>query len=173
MTPKKMLVLTLAKTNAVLAAATRKAGAGEPSVDQLAAGGLVARTPDGQATLTIPAEELAAKEVDYLDDVFRAPHGYLVDASGALSSAAPNKVNDISRSGANIKIDLVPAAAAADKSVLVIVDGGPNVDPLKFSGKTVLGATSVELQVSGIPAGSHLVLASVDGYASRMEVQSF
>ena len=174
MSAQKMLVVTLAKTNGVLAAATRKAG-GVPAVADLVGSGLLARTPpESDASVIIPAEELAVKEVDFNGDLFLNPRAYAVDASGTLV-VSPNYVDldTTATTNNNVRVDLAPPAAAADKTVLVVIDAGPTLDPLKFFGKTVLNGATVDVQISGVPPGKHLVLVSVDGYNSKVKEGTF
>jgi hypothetical protein len=171
MSAPKMLVVILSKTHAVLGVATRRAG-GVPAVDVLAGGGLLARRRDSADGVTIPPDELAVKEVDYIDDAFRDPHAYAVDASGTVAVPS-NRVNSITGSATKVTVGLLHPAAAADKDVVVFIDGGPNNAPLKFVGKTALSASTVDVQVSGVPTGSRLVLASVDGCDVRLESETF
>jgi hypothetical protein len=168
---KKMLVVTVARTQAVLAAASRQASGVLPAAD-LVGPGFLARTKDSEETLLVPAADLEVKEVDYRDDVFRTPLAHVVDDQGAIA-LSPNVVNQVSFASSKVTVQLLPAAAAADKDVVVIVDAGSNRDPLKFVGKTVANAGSVDVPVSGVPPGNHLVLASVAGYNSRVEVLTF
>ena len=168
---KKMLVVTLAKTSAVLAAASRRAS-GVPAVAELVGDGLLARVTASEESLVVPAAELEVKEVDHSDEVFRTPRAHVVDSSGTIVVSA-NVVNAISAAGLNVTVTLAPPAAAADKSVVLIIDAGPNAVPLKFVGKTVLNSASAVIPVSGVPPGAHLVLASVEGYNSRLEVENF
>lgn len=171
MTAKKMQVVVLAKTRAVLGGASRTRS-GAATVDELAAGGLVARLKDKETSVLVPPEELEVKEVDHTDDVFRDPLAYLVDASDALATA-PHKITTVAATSSKVTLTLGTAAPAGDKNVLVVIDAGPNLPPLKFAGKTSLGSSTVAVNVSGVPHGFHLVLASVDGYSSKLDEKAF
>ena len=170
---KKMLVVTLAKTKAVLAAASRGAS-GVPSVEELVGEGLVARMADEEEVLQVPAEILEVKEVDRSDDVFRNPRAYVVDSSGTLVVSA-NVVDKIEKlaAGVEVTITLKPPAPAADKDVVLLVDAGATSEPLRFVGKTVLDQAPVKIVVSGVPPGDHLALASADGYNALLKVLTF
>lgn len=168
---RKMLVVTLAKTSAVLAAASRRAS-GVPAVAELVGEGLLARVTGSEESLAVPAGELEVKEVDHSDEVFRTPRAHVVDSSGTIV-VSTNLVSGIAAGGLNVTVTMSPPPAAADKSVVLIIDAGPNAAPLKFVGKTVLNTATAAIPVSGVPPGAHLVLASVDGYNARLEVESF
>ena len=171
MTAKKMMVVTLAKTGAVLGAATRRT-AGVPAVADLVGAGLLARLADEEAGVAVPVEELAVKEVDHSDDVFRDPRAHVVDASGTI--VAPSlKVSMIGNTNLDVTVTVTPPTPAADKTVLVVVDKGANQESLKFVGKTVLNVAATVVPVSGIPPGDHVVLASVDGYTTLLDVCMF
>jgi hypothetical protein len=170
---RKMLVLTLAKTRAVLGAATRQAS-GLPAAEDLVGSGFVARTKDDEGTLLVEAADLEVKEVDYSGDVFRTPLAYVVDEQGALTSA-PNVINQVTLATgkAKVTVQLLPAPTAADKDVVLIVDAGSSAKPLKFVAKTVANVGSVDLPVSGVPPGQHVALASAAGYNARLAVLAF
>jgi hypothetical protein len=170
MSAKKMLVVTLAKTKAVLAAATHTAGS-LPAVGDLVGDGLLARMNDSEAVVTVPPEELAVTEVDYSDDVFHDPRAHSLDASGTVV-VPQNRISSINATSAKVTVT-VQALPAADKAVLVVIDAGANHDPLKFVGKTALSVAGTDVAISGVPPGSHLVLASVDGYTSILALGSF
>jgi hypothetical protein len=169
MSAKKMLVVSLKKTKAVLGVATRST-AGAPAIDELVGEGLVVRQHDGEASLVVPADDLEVKEVDYSDDVFLDPGANVVDASGSV--VVPPRVTSVAATNVSVTVT-VPPGVAAGKAVLVVIDGGPNQPPLKFSAATALNATATVVPVSGVPPGAHLVLGSVDGYASLLFVGSF
>jgi hypothetical protein len=168
MSAKKMLVVHLARTNAVLGVATRRT-AGVPPVGDLVGAALLARTTQ-ESGVAVAADELAVKEVDYSDDVVRQPMAHVVDASGAVVTAA-QKVQSMTNSNLEVALT-VSAAPAADKPVLIVIDGGANHDSLKFVGKTAAAAT-FSVAVSGVPPGAHVVLASVDGYAPLVDTRTF
>ena len=168
---RKMLVVTLAATKAVLAAATRRAS-GVPAVEDLVGDGLIARVGGSEESLLVPAAELEVKEVDHSDEVFRTPRAHVVDDSGTIV-VSPNVVSAIVAAGLAVTVTLAPPAPAGDKNVVLVIDAGANADPLKFVGKTVLNSPTAVIPVSGVPPGAHLVLASVDGYNARLEVESF
>jgi hypothetical protein len=171
MSARKMLVVALAKTNAVLAAATRTAG-GIPAIDELVGRGLVVRMKNGEAIVTIPAEELEVKEVDYSDDVFHDPAAHTIDDSGLI--VAPSlRVQSANPTNGAIAVTVDAGPIPADKIVLVVIDAGPNKDALKFSGITTLNQLTTQVAVSGVPVGKHIVLASVDGYTSLVELHDF
>jgi hypothetical protein len=167
-----MLVVTVAKTHAVLAAASRGAS-GAPPVAELVGEALIARMADSEQLLRVPAETLEVKEVDRSDDVFRDPHAYVVDTSGTLVVSA-NVVDKIQKSSAvDVTITLKPAPLAPDKDVVLLIDAGASSDPLRFVAKTVLNQAAVKITVSGVPAGAHLALASADGYNALLEELTF
>lgn len=168
MSTNKMLAVFLSKTNAVLGVATRHA-AGTPAVADLVGAGLVTRTTQ-ETGVVVVADELGVKEVDYSDDVVRQPLAHVVDTGGGVV-ATTSKVTAITSSNLDVVLTLSPAAAA-DKAVLIVIDGGANHEPLRFAGKTVAG-TSVTVPIAGVPPGSHAVLGSVDGYASFVNEHTF
>jgi hypothetical protein len=174
MTAKKMLVVVLSRTGAVLGAATRSTP-GVPAVGDLVGDGLVARRRNSEASVVIPPEDLEVKEVDYSDDVLHDPRAHVVDASGSVAAPAYRIASITStNTGVTVTVDTgSPAVVAPDKTVLVVIDGGPNQGPLKFSGKTALNVAATLVPVSGVPPGIHMVLASVDGYASRLRAHTF
>jgi hypothetical protein len=171
MSAKKMLVLVMTKTKAVLGAATRSAG-GAPVIEDFVGPGLMVRMKDDEPSLTVPAEELEVKEVDYSDGVFRDPMAHALDESGTISVPS-NSVASIAGTNVDVTLTLASPAIAADKNVLVVIDAGPNLDPLKFTGKTVAGSTTVKLPVVGVPPDVHPVFASVEGCASLVGVGNF
>jgi hypothetical protein len=157
-----MLVIRLAKTKAVLAAATHTAAA-VPAAADLVGTGLLARTTGLDISMTVPAEALEVKEADYTEDVFRRPLTFALDDSGNVLQVA----NVITGVGAGVGTVTVTLAATVtpDKAMLVVVDAGPNYPPQIASGKTPSGGGPVALPVS-VPPGQHLVLASVDGFVT-------
>jgi hypothetical protein len=170
MNANKMLVVLLTKTNAVLGVATRRA-AGAPPVADLVGAALLARMTDQEVSVAVPADELSIKEVDYSNDVVRQPRAHVVDASGTVVTP-PVSVTGIGNSNLEVTVT-ISANPPADKTVLVVIDGGPNHPPLKFVGKTALNVATTHVPISGVPPGAHVVLASVDGYSSRLEVKNF
>lgn len=167
----KMLVMTLAKTRAVLGGASRTAS-GVPTVAELVGPGFVARKQDEDVSLLVPAGELEVKEVDYSAEAFRNPLAHVVDNNGTLV-AASNLVSAVTPTPIKITVTLAPAPTAADKDVLVFIDAGPGREALKFVGKTVAAVATVSVTISGVPSGDRLILASADGYNSRLEVFTF
>jgi hypothetical protein len=171
---RKMLVVTFAKTKAVLAAASRRAS-GVPAAEELVGGGLVARTADEELSLLVPAAELEVKEVDYKDDVFRDPRQYQIDDAGE-PTVPTFRIDTVSvAAGAvtvTVQADAVPTVPAG-KAVVVVIDAGPNSPPLKFSGATTLNTKPTVVPVNGVPLGNRLVLATVDGYTSLLSVGTF
>jgi hypothetical protein len=95
---------------------------------------------------------------------------HIVDASGSVV-VAPQRVSSMAATNVTVTLTL-SVAAAADKAVLIVIDGGANQAPLKFAAKTV-ASTSIPVSVSGVPPGSHVMLASVDGYAPNIDVGTF
>lgn len=169
MSAKKMLVVYLASTNAVLGVATRRA-AGAPPVGDLVGTALPVRTPGKESGVAVAAENLAVKEVDYSDDVVRQPLAHGLDASGSVAPiTAP--INGVASTSLVVTITL-STAAVADKSVLVIVDAGATRDPLKFTAKTTASAT-VSVPVSAVPPGLHDIFVSVDGFVPMIGSGSF
>jgi hypothetical protein len=166
-----MLVMTLARTRAVLGGASRQA-TGVPTVEEMVGPGFLARTQDEEVSLLVPAADLEVKEVDYSDEAFRNPLAHVVDGSGTLV-AASNRVSAVAATSVKVTVTLAPAPTAADKDVVVIIDAGPGRDALKFVGKTVATVATVEVPISGVPPGERMVLASADGYNSRLEVFTF
>jgi hypothetical protein len=170
MSAKKMLAVLLTRTNAVLGVATRRTPGAPPAADLVGAAMLV-RTKNQESGVAVPADELTVKEVDYVEEAVRLPLAHVVDQSGVVFAPA-SAVSTIGTPGLTIKVT-VAAAPPADCNVLVVVDGGPNRDPLKFIAKTTLNQVDTDVAIAGVPPGSHMVLASVDGYASKLEVKSF
>ena len=168
MSARKMLVVVLNKTNAVVGVATRRS-AGVPAVTDLAGSGLLLRVADQDAMIAVAADELVVKEVDYSEDVVRQPFGYVLNAGGAV--IAPSvKVSGTVTTISTVSVNL--SAAQPDKDVVLIIDVGSGQKPLKFTGKA--GAASpVIVPVSGVAAGTHLILATVDGCAPRLEAKNF
>jgi hypothetical protein len=170
MSTRKMLVVLLTKTNAVLGVATRRT-AGVPPVAELVGGALLARTTQ-ESGVPVPADELTVKEVDYSDDVVRQPLAHIIDASGTVVAAVP-KITAIANTTLAITLT-VSAAPPADKTVVVVVDGGSSHDPLTFVGKTPVSATTtISVPASGVPPGDHVVIASLDGYATFVAERPF
>jgi hypothetical protein len=171
MTAAKMLVVTLARTRAVLGAASRRA-TGVPPVEEVVGPGFLARVKASEESLLLLAEDLEVKEVDHTDEVFRDPLAHVVDSSGALV-LSQNRVDSIAKTSVEVTLVLKPPAVAADKDVVVVIDAGANRDPLTFVGKTVFDSDTAKVPISGVPPGDHLVLASVDGYNSFLKVENF
>jgi len=168
MTPKKMLVVYLSSTKAVLGAASRRA-TGAPPVEDLVGTALPLRAPDMESGVAVAAADLAVKEVDYSDDVYRQPLNHGLDASDAVVLVSPTL--SVTLSSGNVAVTMAPAPAA-DKSVVIVIDAGSNRDPLKFTAKTTTSA-SLNVPVTGVPPGSHDALISVDGYVSVVKNGSF
>lgn len=168
MSAKKMLVVYLASTNAVLGVATRRA-AGAPPVGDLVGNALPVRTPGKESGVAVAAENLAVKEVDYSDDVVRQPLAHGLDASGSVAPVTAT----ISVASTSLLVTLtLSTAAVADKSALVIVDAGATRDPLKFTAKTT-ATNTVTVPVSAVPPGLHDIFVSVDGYVPTIGSGSF
>src|SRR6185295_18221895 len=129
MSAKKMLVVLMSRTNAVLGVATRRT-AGAPPIADLVGPALLARPVDQESGVAVPADELTVKEVDYSDDVVRQPLAHVVDSSGTVI-APTAKVTAVADPGLTIKVTVSPGPPA-DKTVLLVIDGGTNHDPLKF-----------------------------------------
>jgi hypothetical protein len=170
MNPKKMIVVLLTKTNAVLGVATRRAP-GPPAVADLVGPGLLLRMTDEDATIAVPPDELSTKEVDYLEDVVRQPLGHVIDSSGTVVTP-PINVSGISSTNLAVTVT-VSAAPAADKTVLVVIDGGPNQPPLKFVAKTAQSVAATVVPISSVPPGERMILASVDGHAPRLQLHTY
>lgn len=171
MNAKKMLVVYLTGTKAVLGVATRRA-AGAPPVADLVGTALPVRALSMESGVAVAAGDLSVKEVDYGGDVLRQPLNYSLDASGAVIVVTPT-ISGITGNSANIAITL-SAPVAADKSVIVVVDAGASREPLKFAVKTTATSLStVNVPVTGVPPGSHDVFASVEGYVSALGTGSF
>jgi hypothetical protein len=171
MSAKKVLLVSLVKTKAVLGAATRTA-AGLPEIDELVGDGLMVRETGGDNGVPVPPEELKVTETDFNEGVFREPLTYSLDASGMLV-ATSDSISDITAPAGKVKVVFLAAAAADDKAVLVIIETGSGQAPLKFFGKTIAGSTSVDIPVSGVPMGSRVTFASADGYASFCKSVTF
>ena len=169
MSAKKMLVVYVASTNAVLGVATRRA-AGVPPVGDLVGTALPVRTPGKESGVAVAAENLAVKEVDYSDDVVRQPLAHGLDASGSIAPITAT-ISGVASTSLLVSITL-STAAVADKSALVIVDAGATRDPLKFTAKTNATAT-VSVPVSAVPPGLHDIFVSVDGYVPMIASGSF
>lgn len=167
MSAKKMHVVMLTGTKAVLGAATRHA-AGAIPVGDLVGPALLVRI-DEDDSIAVPADALTAKEVDYSAGVIRQPIGHVLDAAGAVVTPT-SKVSAIGTPGLTIRVT-VAAAPAADKLVEVVIDGG-NQDSLKFVTKTTTSADT-DVPISGVPPGAHVVLAAVEGYAPKFELKTF
>lgn len=170
MSARKMLVVVLDKTKSVLGAATRRT-AGVPVVADLVGTGLLVRMKDEDATVLVPADELIVKEVDYIEAVVTQPFGHVLDASGTVVTPSL-KVTSLNYTASKVMVTVSPAPPA-DKTVLVVIDGGANHPPLKFVGKTAAGVNPTELPAPGVPAGEHLILATVDGHAALTVAHTF
>jgi hypothetical protein len=169
MSAKKMLVVYLASTNAVLGVATLRA-AGAPPVGDLVGTALPVRTPGKESGVAVAAENLGVKEVEYSDDVVRQPLAHGLDSSGSVVPIT-GTITAASSTSLSVSISL-SAVAIADKSALVIVDAGATRDPLKFTAKTT-ASNSVSVPVTGVPPGLHDVFVSVDGFAPTVASGSF
>jgi hypothetical protein len=169
MTPKKMLVVYLSSTKAVVGATSRRA-AGAPAATDLVGPALLIRGTEMEAGVAIAASDLAVKEVDLSDDVFRQPLNHGLDSSDSVVAVAP-AITNIACSNAGVTLTL-SANAVADKSAVVVIDAGANRDPLKFTVKTT-ATNSVTVPVNGVPTGSHDVFASVEGFASFLDNGGF
>jgi hypothetical protein len=169
MSARKMLIVTLTKTNGVLAVATRVGGAGLPAPADLVGDGLLARVQDDEGVVMIPTEELAVQEVDYNEEVIRTPLTHTVDPSGMVTVPAQG-MKSVSPGASKVTVKVNPAPAPptvpAGKAVVVVIDAGATLGPLKFFGSTAADTTDTDIPISGVPQGSHLVLASVDGYGA-------
>lgn len=164
MSAKKMLVITLAKTHAVLAAVTRGAS-GPPKVEDLVGEGLLVRMTDREETVSIPAADLEVKEVEYVDDVFQDPLARAIDASGTI--VVPT--HGMATTGValpSITVAVNAPNVSSDKAVMVVVDASPGRDVLKRSGTILAGTVSTTLTTNDVPSGTHLVFASVEGEGS-------
>jgi hypothetical protein len=162
-----MLVVTIARTKAILAAATRTAS-GPPAVDELVGDGLYVRSEGTDNGVLVPVSELEVKELDISDLVFRSPLTYVVDASN-VALAPSLQVHDISFTSPKITVTVDGTAVPADKSVLVLIDRGPNQQPLTLTSKTTLNAQDTQISVSGVSGGNHVVLATVEGYGTLVK----
>jgi len=172
MSVDKMLVVTLAATGGVLGAATRRSTGAPPAADLVGAG-LLVRLKDSEASVTVLVSELAVKEVESNDEVFRNPLAHVVNDSDALI-AVPTRIASITADSVEVMVTLPGTPAVPpDKAVVVVIDAGPNDDPLKFVGKTAAGVNDTKLPISGVPPGAHLVLASVAGYGSAIDIGTF
>ena len=164
MSAKKMLVITLAKTHAVLAAVTRGAS-GAPNVEDLVGEGLLVRMTDREEAVSIPAADLEVKEVEYVDEIFQNPFARAIDASGTI--VVPNHgMATPAVALPKITVSMNSPNVSSDKSVLVVIDAGPGRDVLKPFGTILAGAVSTILTTNDVPSGTHLLLASVDGEGS-------
>jgi len=170
MSTRKMLVVLLTRTNAVLGVATRRT-VGAPAADDLVGSALLVRITNEESSVAVPVDELTVKEVDYSDDVFRQPLAHVVDPTGTVI-ATSSAVSNIGTPGLTIKVKVSPVPPA-DRTVLVVVDGGGSHEPLKFIAKTIVNQAETEVAISGVPPGDHMVLASVDGYTPKLEVKHF
>jgi len=168
MNPKKMLVVYLTGTKAVLGVASRRA-AGAPAVDELVGAALPLRASGMDAGVAVAAADLAVKEVDFAGDVFRQPLNHGLDDNDGVVLATSTL--SASYASSKVTITLTPATVA-DKAALVVIDVGANREPLKFSAKTTTSGTLV-VPVTGVPSGSHDVLISVDGYPSLLAAGGF
>ncbi len=169
MTAKKMLVVYVTSTKAVLGVATRRA-AGAPPVGDLVGTSLPVRVKTMESGVAVAAGDLSVKEVDYGDDVVRQPLKHGLDASDAVVLVSPT-ISGVSYASNEVTVTL-SAVPPADKSVMIVVDAGANREPLRFSAKTTASA-SVAVPVSGVPPGSHDVFASVEGHVSFVDTASF
>jgi hypothetical protein len=163
-----MLVVYMSSTKAVLGAASRRA-MGEPAVEDIVGAALPLRASDMESGVAVAAADLAVKEVDYSDDVFRQPLNHGLDTSDAVVLVSPTLTATSSSSKVTVTMSVAPAA---DKSVVIVIDAGSNRDPLKFTAKTTTLAT-LDVPVTGVPPGSHDALISVDGYVSLIQNGSF
>jgi hypothetical protein len=176
MTAKKMLVVTLAKTGAVLAAVTRSAP-GAALARELLPDGLLLRQRDvldAEGGLLLPPEDLDVKEVDFSAAVFRNPRGHVLDASGAVT-APQHIVKTMTPSATKVTVTVGSGSVQmpADKPVVVVIDGGPNGPALRFFGKTAFNVAATEVPVSGVPTGTRAIIASVDGFGALLDEHSF
>lgn len=169
MNAKKLLVVYLNSTKAVLGVVARRA-AGEPPVADLVGAALPLRAKDKESGVAIAAGELGVKEVDYGDVVVRLPLSHGLDTSGAVVLVAAT-ISTVAATGTKVTLTVTPAVAA-DKSAMVVIDAGANREPLKFTTKTTAG-TAIEVPVTGVPTGSREVFVSVEGYVSRFHTGSF
>lgn len=170
MSAKKMLVVSLAKTNAVVGVATRRT-AGAPPIEDLVGSALLTRIAGLESGVPVPVEELSVKETDYSEDVVRQPLAHVMDASG-IPIVPSGTVSAIGTPGVTIQVT-VSSAPPADKAVLVVIEAGPNREPLRFVAKTTLNAANTDVPIAGVPPGDHVVLASVDGFGTRLESKLF
>jgi len=168
MSTKKMLVVYLASTNAVVGVATRRT-AGAPSAADLVGSGLPVRDSVVDSGVVVASDNLAVKEVDYAEDVIREPLAHGLDTSGQVVVVTPT-ISAINTS--STKVSFSVSSAVADKMAMVIVDLGANRDPLKFTTKT-LATSPVDVPVTGVPPGTHSVFVSVDGFVSALGSGSF
>jgi len=168
MTARKMLVVHLLATNVVLGVATRKTP-GAPPVGDLVGDAFVARSPQ-DVGIAVPAALLGVKEVDYSDEVVVQPTAHGLDATGAVAALAA-KVSAVAADGVQVKLTLSPAPPV-DKAAQVLIDGGAGQAALLFNAKTQ-ASTSLDVPVSGVSPGSHVVLASVDGFAPCLATVTF
>lgn len=169
MSAKKMLVVTLAKTKGVLAGVTQS-GAAVPPVADLVGPGLLIRKRDSELGVVVPVEELEVSEVDFNDEVFRQP---LVHIGGDTATVPGQLILTVAVGSGKVTVTVQSASPVPDaRAVLVVIDAGPNQDPVRLTGRTAAGVATIDFSISGI-TGTHLVLASVEGYASKAEVGSF
>jgi hypothetical protein len=168
MSARKMLVIYLAATHAVLGVATRKR-AGAPPLADLVGDALIARSAL-VGDIAVPADVLAVKEVDYSEEVIRQPLLHGLDQNG-VAVPAPSSVTALTATSAVLTLTL-GSAASADKAVLVVIDGGVGQGALRFGAKT-LASTTVSVPISGVSPGAHVVLASVDGFAPLLASATF
>ncbi|HYP32046.1 MAG TPA: hypothetical protein VES00_09270 [Burkholderiaceae bacterium] len=168
MSARKMLAVYLLATRGVLGVATRKTP-GAPPVGDLVGDAFVARTPT-DIGVAVPAELLDVKEVDYADEVVVQPATHGLDDNNAIVALA-GQISAVSGTTAQVSLTL-SVAAAADKAVLVVIDAGAGQAALRFNAKTT-ASNPVDVAVNGVSPGSHVVLASVDGYAPFLDTVTF
>jgi hypothetical protein len=168
MSTRKMLAVYLLATHGVLGVATRKAP-GPPPVGDLVGDAFLARTPTDTG-IAVPAELLGVKEVDYADEVIAQPAAHGLDDQNAIVALA-GQVSTVTGTTAQLSL-VLSVAAAADKAVQVVIDAGAGQATLRFTTKTT-ASTAVALTVNGVSPGSHVVLASVEGYAPFLGAVSF
>jgi len=170
MSARKMLVVVIDKTKVVVGAAARRM-AGVPAVADLVGPGLLLRMKGEDSWVQVPADELIVKEVDYRDDVVRQPLGHVLDATGSVVTPTL-QVTQLNATSSEVTVKVFPVPQV-EKTVLVLIDGGPGQPPVKLVGKTAAGVDTTKFAVSGLPSGEHLIIATVDAHAPLMAVGSF
>jgi hypothetical protein len=168
MTPK-MLLVKLARTNGVLASASRSAAGAPAAAALLGAGGLWVEDPDGTGHLEIAVENLAVDEVDWNEDAFVEP---LVFGARDGGAAPVGQTVAVTLAAAGLTISL-PAGMPPGTKAWLQVEGGPQARRVSLEAEVPTPAPASWAVALPLDSGTYRFLVSVEGCQTEVGKQAF